>query len=159
MYDTSTRPGLRSAFSDGDLDTASPARVVVRCFDRLDADLERALQAIEHGDHETTNRELGHAQDLLGEMAAMVDTTVWEHASGLLSIYDYVLRLLAVGSMRKHAALVAEARQLLGEIGDGFRVAATASPAPTADESAEVPAPARPQPVADEAARGFSVLA
>ncbi len=157
MYDTSTRPGLRSAFSDGDLDTASPARVVVRCFDRLDADLDRALVAIEEGDHETTNRELGHAQDLLGEMAAMVDTTMWEHASGLLSIYDYVLRLLAVGSMRKHAGLVAEARHLLGEIGDGFRAAASAPPAAPADGAAVVAAPARPQPAADEA--GFSVLA
>lgn len=141
MYDTSTRTDHRSAFSDGDIDTASPARVLVKCFDRLDADLERALASIERHDHETTNRELGHAQDLLGEMAGMLDTTAWEHSGALLAVYDYVLRLLAVASMRKLAGPAAEAQRLLREIGDGFRVAAA---------NAEQPA-ARDRPTADPA--------
>lgn len=126
MYDSTSRTDIRSAFSAGDLDTASPARVLVKCFDRLDADLERGLAAIEIRDHETTNTQLGHAQDLLGELAGMVDVTAWEHSGALLSVYDYVLRLLAVAGMRKVAGPALEARGLLREIGDGFRFAADA---------------------------------
>ncbi|MFK8025268.1 MAG: flagellar export chaperone FliS [Ilumatobacter sp.] len=122
MYDSLTRQ--RSAFRSDDLSTASPRRVLVKCFDRLDVDLAKGITAIEENRFEAANDLLGHAQDLLGEMAAIVDTDAWDHAGGLLSIYDYVLRLLAAGSMLKEKDPLVEARRLLAEIGDGFRTAA-----------------------------------
>lgn len=172
----------RSAFTDGDLDTASPAVVLVRCFDRLDVDLSGALESIDAGDHETTNRLLGHAQDLVGELATWLDLEAWEHAPALLSIYDYVLRVLAVANLHKDATPVREAKRLIGEIGDSFRTAATGeAPAPLPDRdangqfvvstptapsaptpSAPTPSvPARPNtPFGDEPrSEGFSVLA
>lgn len=135
MYDTATRFQQRAAFSDGDLQTASPAQVIVKCFDRLDADLDRALVAMEAKDHDTTNTQLGHAQELLGEMAMMIDPEVWAHADALLSVYDYVLRLLAAGNIRKRPSMIVEARHLLGEIGDGFRAAVQVAP-PSAQPAA-----------------------
>ena len=128
MYSSST--DRRSAFSDGDLSTASPSQVVVKCFDRLDADLDRALLALEQRDYETANSMLGHAQDLLGEMAGMLDVSAWEHAGSLLAVYDYLLRILAIGNLRKEPALIGEAKHLVSEIGSGFRSAASVEPAP-----------------------------
>mgnify|MGYP001800833071 CR=1 FL=1 len=122
MYDSLTRQ--RSAFRSDDLSTASPRRVLVKCFDRLDVDLAKGITAIEESRFEAANDLLGRAQDLLGEMAAIVDTDAWDHADGLLSIYDYVLRLLAAGSMLKDEEPLVEARRLLAELGDGFRPAA-----------------------------------
>lgn len=174
MYQSITTSDQRAAFSDGDLSTASPTRVLIKCFDRLDADLDRALAAIEADDHETANAQLSHAQDLLGEVAGMLDTEAWQHADALLAVYDYVLRMMAMGNMRKDAAAVAEARRILAEIGDGFRGAATEiesgsaqPPVPTdATKPAAVaagafgasvsPAPAR---VPTSASSGFSALA
>jgi flagellar protein FliS len=113
----------RDRFATGSVETVSGPRIVVMCFDRLDRDLAAAQAAIERGDHFETNAALGHAQDLLGEMAAMLDVDAWEHAPALLSVYDYLLRLLAVANVTKHGGRVAEAQRIVAEIGEAFRAA------------------------------------
>ena len=116
------------------------------CFERLERDLDTALLAIDDGNHELTNSNLRHAQDLLSEMASMVDVDAWEHAPALLSVYDYLLRRLAHANMFKDAAGVVESRRLVGELGDSFRAAAA--------EVAATPAapPPRPAGFVDDAA-------
>ena len=139
-----TASAAKQRFSTGNLDGASAPRIIVMCFDRLDRDLTMAVAAIERHDYFETNNSLGHAQDLLTEMALMLDTGAWEHAGSLLAIYDYLLRLLAVANAKKDAAMVREAMRHLAEIGATFREAErglTAAPLPAAtqpaDESAE----------------------
>ena len=112
------------AFTSNGLETASSSKILVMCFDRLDRDLKVAREAIGRQDHYVTNESLTHAQDLLGEVAAMLDVEAWTHAPSLLAVYDYVLRLLAKANLLKAEPLVAEAQQLLGEVGDAFRSAA-----------------------------------
>ena len=138
---------VRNRYVVDHLGTASNAKILTMCFDRVDRDLATAQAAIERGDYATTNEELGHAQDLLGEMAMMVDTDAWEHAGSLLAVYDYVLRLLAVANLEKNALLVTEAQLLIGEIGEAFRAAAIES----------VQLPAAPAPSADAGGDGDSV--
>ena len=144
MYQPTTgaNPAVRNRYVVDHLGTASNAKILTMCFDRLDRDLASAQAAIERSDHYTTNAELGHAEDLLGEMAMMIDIDAWEHAGSLLSVYDYVLRLLAVANIEKNALLVTEAQLLLGEIGEAFRTAAIestqlpATPPPSTDGGA-----------------------
>lgn len=134
--------GLRHQFSSDRLETASSSTILVLCFERLDRDLAMASTAIADGDHYTTNEHLGHAQDLLGEVATMLDPTAWEHAGSLLAVYDYVLRLIAQANITKSDALVREAQRLLAEIGDAFRSAARAqheAPVPSHDDAAPPP--------------------
>lgn len=114
-------------FADGSVETATGPKIVVMCFDRLDRDLGGALDAIAAGDHFETNRLLAHAQDLLGEVAGMLDLAAWEHAGALVSVYDYAMRRLVEGNATKSAATVTEVRRLLGEIGGAFREASVAS--------------------------------
>jgi flagellar protein FliS len=120
-----TRPVVdkaqRQQYSTDRLETASNARILVLCFDRLDRDLAQARAAIDDADHFVANDTLAHAQDLLGELAAMLDTEAWSHATTLLSVYDYILRLLAKANVLKSATLLAEAQTLIREIGDAFR--------------------------------------
>jgi flagellar biosynthetic protein FliS len=120
MYATTAR----DRFSAGNLEGVSGPRIVTMCFDRLDRDLAGALRAIEQSDHYETNAALSHAQDLISEMAGMLDTTQWQHAGALLAIYDYLLRLLAVANAQKNASLVREAAHHIAEIGAAFRQAA-----------------------------------
>jgi flagellar biosynthetic protein FliS len=101
------------------------------CFDRLERDLTSAMGAIESHDHYEANSALGHAQDLLSELATMLDTGAWEHAGSLLAIYDYLLRLLAVANAKKDVAMVHEAMRHVATLGAGFREAErTATQAP-----------------------------
>jgi flagellar protein FliS len=147
MYNASAAHA-RQHFSAGNLEGVSGARIVVMCFDRLERDLTIAVAAIERGDHFTANDALGHAQDLLGELATMLDPAAWEHAGSLLSIYDYLLRLLAVANMKKDVGKVNEAMRHIGQLAEAFRAAereAFATPTiPIAGVSApQDPAPAR----------------
>jgi flagellar protein FliS len=132
----------RNRFSAGNLEGVSGPRIVVMCFDRLERDLTTAVAAIERSDHYEANTALAHAQDLIGELAGMLDTAAWEHAGSLLSIYDYLLRLLAVANMKKDEAKVREALRHVGELAEAFRAAerdAIAATAPTIVEPAGDP--------------------
>ncbi len=146
MYssDTLSNGSLRDRFTDDSLVTASGPKVIVLCFERLVRDLDQALVSMETEDHDTTNTLLRHAQDLLTEMVAMLDVDAWEHAGALLSVYDYVLRRLALANMHKDVAAVVESRRLLSEIGDAFRTA-------SATVSAEAGSDATPTPVVERA--------
>jgi flagellar secretion chaperone FliS len=137
----------RNRFAAGNLDGLSGPRIVVMCFDRLERDLTTAVTAIESLNHFEANQALAHAQDLLTELATMLDPAAWEHASSLLAIYDYLLRLLAVANMKKDATRVNEALRHIAELAEAFRAAeresfATARP-PIADPAPDAVTPRR----------------
>jgi flagellar protein FliS len=130
---------LRSRFTEGALDTASGPKVIQLCYDRLDRDLDGALAAIDRRDISGAHELLCHAQDIVHELLCMLDVDRWEHAHALASIYRYVLELLTDANVRKHPAPAREARHLLAELGEAFRVGATAvvaEPAPDSQFSA-----------------------
>jgi flagellar secretion chaperone FliS len=120
---------LRSKFTDGGLATASGPKVIQLCYERLDRDLDAALGAIERRDITVAHHSLCHAQDIVHELLCMLDLDLWEHAGTLAAIYRYVLGLLTDANVKKDASPAREARHLLGELGEAFRLGATA-PAP-----------------------------
>lgn len=115
-------PRLR--FSSDSLATASGPRVVVMCYDRLDRDLATAVDALGTGDLYQVNAALTHAQDLLHELAAMLDVDAWEHASTLADVYAYLIRLLTLANTSKKISKVEEAQRLVTSLGAAFREAA-----------------------------------
>lgn len=125
----------RKRFAADSLATVSGPRVVVMCFDRLERDLTSAGEALTAGDLFQVNATLTHAQELLHELAAMLDFEVWEHATTLASIYEYVIRVLTVANTTKKMSKIEEAQRLLRQLGGAFREAAattSAVAAPTA---------------------------
>jgi flagellar protein FliS len=123
---------LRARFTDGGLDTASGPKIIQLCYERLDRDLEAALAAIERHDISGAHETLCHAQDIVHELLCMLDVDRWEHAASLASIYRYVLGLLTQANVKKVAGPAAEARTLLNELGDAFRVGAAGLVEPVA---------------------------
>lgn len=119
-----TQDFYRRRFADDALATASPARIVVMAYDRLECDLTGAIDALGNGDTETAHKLLTHAQDLVDELRMMLDIDKWEHAPGLASIYEFVSQLLLRANIAKQTQPVAEARRLLAELGGAFRQAA-----------------------------------
>lgn len=118
-----TANAARNRYSASNLDGVSGPRIVVMCFDRIERDLHAAIAAIEVRDHYEANSNLGHAQDLIGELATMLDTSAWEHAGSLIALYDYLLRLLAVANLKKDPVRVNEALRHVTELGNAFRIA------------------------------------
>ena len=64
---------LRNRFSNDGLETASPARIVVMAYDRIDRDLAGAIVALEARDVQRSHDLLCHAQDLVHELHNMLD--------------------------------------------------------------------------------------
>ena len=127
---------LRAKFTDGGLATASGAKIIQLCYERLDRDLDGALAAIDRNDVGGAHDALCHAQDIVHELLCMLDLDRWEHAKSLASIYRYVLELLVRANVTKTAAPAREARHLLGELGEAFTIAGNT---PMPDAVVEVP--------------------
>lgn len=137
-----TANAARNRFSAGNLEGVSGPRIVVMCFERLERDLSEAIAAIDANDHFQANRALCHAQDLIAELALMVDADAWEHAASLLALYDYLLRLLPIANMKKDPGRVNEALRHVVELGSAFReaersLAARVTPAAATEPAAE----------------------
>ncbi len=135
---------LRARFTEGGLDTASPAKVVVMAYDRLDRDIAGALVALQARDVERSHELLVHAQDLTNELLCMLDLDAWEHAPGLASIYTYVIELLTAANVHKRAKEANEARTLLAGLGDAFRQAAISAGSVATQPVSGAPAASRP---------------
>jgi flagellar protein FliS len=156
---------LQTRYRAEALGTASPARIVVMAYDRLDRDLAGASAAIDARDIERSHDLLAHAQALVMELHDMLDLDAWEHAPRLASIYQYVHELLVRANVKKSTHEVGEARTLLAGLGDAFRQAAVQVASSPAASVAAPAAPAfatpRPGPFAlpDDAGRRLSVSA
>ncbi len=114
------RPGANPYLSDAVL-TASPQRLVVMLYDRLLLDFDRAYAALLRGDHDHSHQALVHAQDIVHELQATLDVSVWAAGEALVQIYQYVTRLLVEANLRKHAPLVAECRELMEPLAQTWR--------------------------------------
>ena len=107
-----------ASYRDHALTTASPARIVVLAFERLTLDLERALAALENGEHPHTH--LIHAQDLLMALLSGVDTNAWEHAHRLSTIYLSVHRSLITANIEKNPALIKDSLEIIVGLKDAW---------------------------------------
>lgn len=141
---------LRERFTDGGLATASGPKIIVLCYERLDRDLDGAIQAIGTNDVQRAHDLLCHAQDIVHELRCMLQLDAWEHAPQLSSIYRFVHDLLVQANVRKDAAAAGQARSMLAELGEAFQsaaaqVAVAPVPAPTVLAPAFAAASAAPQ--------------
>jgi flagellar protein FliS len=115
---------FRSRFSDAAISTVSPARIIVMCFERIDRDLELALEAMSAGSRESAHELCCHAQEIITELLGSLDQSAWEHSSSLAGLYSWSLSQLAIGNIRQDASTVSAVRAVLSELQAAFSVAA-----------------------------------
>jgi flagellar protein FliS len=111
-----------SAYRDHAVTTASPARLVVLVFERLVLDMERAITAIETGEHPYAH--LIHAQELLMALLDALDLTAWEHAPQLAGIYAHVHRNLVSANVERDDQRVRACLDIIRPLKDAWTHAA-----------------------------------
>lgn len=116
----------REKFADHAVTTASPSRIVVMCFERIERDLSGAACALEVGDLAEASSLIGHAQDIISHLLDGIEASDWEHAGGLSSIYSWCYGELLNAIARKSRERVEKVRELLGSLGAAFAQAAAA---------------------------------
>jgi flagellar protein FliS len=107
-----------ASYRDHAVTTASPARIVVLAFERLTLDLERALVALEAGEH--PHPHLIHAQELLMALLSGLDTDAWEHAHRLGTIYLSVHQSLITANIEKNPVLIKDSLEIIVGLRDAW---------------------------------------
>ncbi|GAA2516247.1 flagellar export chaperone FliS [Pilimelia columellifera] len=127
---TPSNPALRERYLRDAVATASPAKLLVMLYDRLVLDLARGEQALRDGDNTEARAQLQHAQDILMELRASLDTTLWDGGPGLAQLYSFLLTELIQANVRKEPDRVASCKTLVEPLRDAWREAATAAATP-----------------------------
>ncbi|MFI2753198.1 flagellar export chaperone FliS [Cellulomonas sp. P22] len=128
MYD------VRSRYLADTVATVGPARLLTMLYDRMLLDVERAEVAQRQGDRVEGTAQLTHAQEIIAELIASLDTGVWDGGPGLLSLYSFLLTELIEASMTGDADRTAGCRELIAPLRDAWHDAAAAvAPAPASE--------------------------
>jgi flagellar secretion chaperone FliS len=121
---TTPNPAMRERYLADSIATASPAKLLVMLYDRLVLDLSRAEEALAAGDRAAASEQITHAQEIVLELRATLDTDAWEGGPGLASLYGFVLTELIGGNVNADAGRVAGCRALVEPLRDAWREAA-----------------------------------
>jgi flagellar secretion chaperone FliS len=124
---TTPNPALRERYLGDTVNTASPGRLLVMLYDRLVLDLKRGEQAFAEGNREEGSRQLLHAQEIIMELRASLDTAAWGGGPGLASLYGFLLTELVGANIGADAERVATCRGIVEPLRDAWREAATAA--------------------------------
>ena len=122
-----TSPALRNRYLGDSVSTASPGRLLIMLYERLVLDLAQAESALRDGDREAANSQLVHAQDIIMELRATLDLSVWEGAVSLAQIYAFLLGELIAANVNSDPERVAACRTLVEPLLDAWRQAALAA--------------------------------
>jgi flagellar protein FliS len=117
----------RNAYMGGMVSTASPARLLVMLFERLGADVDRAIAAQETGDPAGAGPHLIHAQDIVLELRASLDHDVWDGAARLDSIYSWLYRELIRANTSRDVTVTKGCKSVVDPLVETWREAALAS--------------------------------
>lgn len=98
---TTMQQQARTAYTTATLGTASPQKLMLMLWDRLVLDVERGLRAQMAEDHGEASRQLVHAQAIMTEFQATLDTEGWTGGRELLALYGYLQRRLVQANISK----------------------------------------------------------
>ncbi|GAB97485.1 flagellar protein FliS [Kineosphaera limosa] len=122
----STQAQLRNRYAREAVATATPAQLLMMLYDRLIKDLNAAETGLGARDIQATHSALIHAQDIVHELSATLDTTLWKEGEALQRLYAWVIEQLIEANMTKDVQFVHNAREVVEPIRDAWHQVASA---------------------------------
>jgi flagellar protein FliS len=119
-------------FKADSVSTATPAQLLVRLYDRLLLDLDRAHEAQVAGQHLEANTQLVHAQAIVSELTSSLDVDAWDGAPRLLSIYTFLLAELVRANVERAPHRTLACRALVAPLAEAWHEAAAQGAVPVA---------------------------
>jgi flagellar protein FliS len=117
----------RNRYLRDSVSTASPQRLVVMLYDGLMQDLQLAQQGIATGDVVLVHTRLVRAQAIVEELQSSLNLDAWDGAKDLSRLYTYVLELLVDANVRKDAAPLVQAMDVVEPLRDAWQQALAAT--------------------------------
>lgn len=120
----STQAQLRSRYAREAVTTATPAQLLVMLYDRLARDLDAAERGLGARDIQGTHAALIHAQDIVHELNATLDVSIWPAGEALRRLYEWVIEQLVSANMSKEVEFIHNARDVIEPIRQAWQQAA-----------------------------------
>jgi flagellar protein FliS len=119
-----TTQALRNRYVSDSVATAPPSRLLVMLYDRLVLDLMIAGQSLEQDDRATASGRIQHAQDIIMELRATLDTSAWSGGPGLASLYSFLITELVQANVSGDRSKVETVQGFAEQLRDAWREAA-----------------------------------
>jgi flagellar protein FliS len=106
--------------------TVTPARLLTMLYDRLVQDLTVAETAMLAGDAQSVGERLGRAQEILLELHATLDLTVWPDGEALARLYLWMVSELSNARIKNEPKQISDCRGLIEPLRQAWHQAASA---------------------------------
>ena len=117
--------GAYQAYRNTQVQTASPAELVLLLYDGAIKFCKQAEMYLDRGDKEQAHNALIRSQDIIDELAASLDSSASEEiAKGLSQLYDYMVQRLIEANIKKDKAPIEEVVTMLQELRETWAEAA-----------------------------------
>lgn len=113
--------GPYDAYRRTQVDTASPAKLVVMLYDGAVRFLRQAETAMQRGDREAQNHNLVRAQRIIAELASSIDMDAGgELAINLLAIYQFMNEKLVLANLQDDIETVQRVREMMESLREAW---------------------------------------
>jgi flagellar protein FliS len=122
---TAIPAGAYQAYRTTQIQTASPAELILLLYDGAIKYCKQAQLHLENGEKELAHNALIRSQDIIDELAVSLDFSASEEiAKGLAQLYDYMGQRLIEANIKKDKAPIAEVVAMLEELRETWSEAA-----------------------------------
>jgi len=115
-----TSAGSSAAYRRVEIETASPAKLVVMLYNGAIKNCEEAKHALETKQPKLVHEKLIRAQEIVTELRSALNFQAGEVAENLDRVYDYVYRLLVQANVKKDIGPIGESIEHLRALRDAW---------------------------------------
>ncbi len=113
------------AYQETSVSTQSKGRLIVMLYEGAVKFLKMALRELESGNYEVKGKYIGRAQDIIGELNAVLDMEAGgEIATNLRKLYNFMIQRLFEANSKKDAEMIREVIGLIEELNEGWKAIA-----------------------------------
>ena len=125
-----TTTQLRNLYARESVTTASPATLLTMLYDRLLKDLAVAERAVDAQNIQGGHDALIHAQEIIAELFATLDVSVWPEGETLQRLYMWMIDQLVIANTDKDAGPIRDVRSVVEPLAQAWHQAAIQSSGP-----------------------------
>ncbi|MBK7722255.1 MAG: flagellar export chaperone FliS [Austwickia sp.] len=119
-----TTTQLRNLYARESVTTASPATLLTMLYDRLLKDLTVAERAVVAANIQGGHDALIHAQEIIAELFATLDLSVWPEGESLQRLYVWMTEQLVIANTDKDAGPIRDVRAVVEPLAQAWHQAA-----------------------------------
>ena len=108
-----------AAYKKQSVTTMTPMEVVVKLYDEIERQLNRAIVFIEEKDYESANNALSKSQDIVDALRSVLDVNL-SIGQDLDSLYVYFSKQIIMANARKDIKMIKTLLPMIGELKDAF---------------------------------------